>query len=297
VGAPTFRLAWLTRTSYSWKWLNQRVIADRMARKNNIYRRAWDDYAAGWRKYIAESRPDLAACKDAWPGDEWGDEDSCRKIFKSMFADYGVASWKHCVEIGAGSGKYTDFVLGASTADVIAFDVSKKFIEVLSDRMKQSINEGRLDAVLLLGEHSNEMFQEINRRGLVRQIDAMYSIDAMVHVDLQYLMAYLVTAALVLKRGGYLIMTFANALSVHGFEELLDSTSHYYSTQGKPSAKFEWLSADLVRGLLKRLGFVVNFIPLGDDQGQAIQRDLYVVARLLNLRLADSRASAISITL
>jgi hypothetical protein len=183
-----------------------RAVPRPTAAKENIYRLEWDDYAANWRKYIAESRPDLAASKDAWPGDEWGEADSWRKIFKAMFADYGVASWQHCIEIGAGSGKYTEFVLRGSKADVIAFDVSEKFMEVLSDRMKQPINEGRLHTVLLLGEHSNEMFEEINRRGLVRKIDAMYSIDAMVHVDLQYLMAYLVTAALVLKRGGYLIL-------------------------------------------------------------------------------------------
>jgi SAM-dependent methyltransferase len=263
-----------------------------MAANDNIYRLEWDDYAANWRDCIAESRPDLAASKDAWPGDEWGDEDSWRNIFKSMFADYGAASWKHCVEIGAGSGKYTSFVLRGSEADVIAFDISEKFLAILSDRMKQSINKGRLHTVLLLGEHANEMFEEINRRGLVRKIDAMYSIDAMVHVDLQYLMAYLVTAALVLKQGGYLIMTLPNALSTQGFNCLLDDIRYYYNTQGKPSSKFEWLSVDLVRGLLKRLGFVVNFV-----FDQATDRDMYVVARLSNVRLADSLASAINITL
>jgi hypothetical protein len=84
-------------------------------------------------------------------------------------------------------------------------------------------------------------------------------------------------------------VTLANALSTLGFEELLNCTSHYYNTQGKPSSKFEWLSVDLVRGLLKRLGFVVNFV-----FDYAIQRDMYVVGRLSNLRLADSLASAIS---
>jgi SAM-dependent methyltransferase len=267
-----------------------------MAGKNNIYRRQWDDYAANWRTYIAEWRPDLAASKDAWPGDEWGDEDSWRDIFKSMFVDHGVADWKHCVEIGAGSGKYTELVLNTSKADVIAFDVSKKFIEVLSDRMKESINEGRLASVLLRGQRSNEMFEEINRRGLVRKIDAMYSIDAMVHVDLQYLMAYLVTAALVLKRDGYLIMTLANALSTHGFEGLLYDTSYYYCMQGKPSSKFEWLSVDLVRRLLRRLGFVVNFVfPQGGNH--ATQRDMCVVATLSNARRTDRLAKAIDITL
>jgi SAM-dependent methyltransferase len=267
-----------------------------MAAKDNIYRMMWDDYAANWREDIAESRPDLAASKEAWPGDEWGDEDLWHKIFKSMFADHGVAGWKHCVEIGAGSGKYTEFVLNASEAEVIAFDVSEKFIEVLSDRMKQSIDEGRLYAVLLPGEHANEMFEEINRHALVRKIDAVYSIDAMVHVDLQYLMAYLVTAALVLKRSGYLIMTLPNALSTQGFECLLADTAYYYNMQGKPSSKFEWLSVDLVRGLLKRLGFVVNFVcPLEYDN--ATLRDMYVVAKLSNLRLANRLASAIDITL
>ena len=91
-------------------------------------------------------------------------------------------------------------------------------------------------------------------------------------------------------------MTLANALSTQGFEELLNCTGHYYNAQGKPSSKFEWLSVDLVRGLLKRLGFVVNFVfPLGSDR--ATQRDMYVVARLSNVRLADSLASAIRITL
>jgi SAM-dependent methyltransferase len=266
-----------------------------MAARKNIYRVEWDRYAANWRESLAEMRPDLVASKDAWPGDEWGNEGVWRKVFKSMFEDYGVANWKHCVEIGPGSGKYTDLVLKASTADVLAFDVSKKFLEVLRSRMKWAVEDKRLYPVLLLGKDSSEMFAEIDRRGLVGKIDAVYSIDAMVHVDFQYVMAYLVTAALVLKHGGNIMMTLANALSEWGFEELLSSTSYYYDQQGLPSPKFEWVSVDLIRGVLERLGFTVDFVfPEGGDH--ATQRDIYVVARLSDVPASETLRSAIGLT-
>ena len=63
------------------------------------------------------------------------------------------------------------------------------------------------------------------------QVDAVYSIEAMVHVDLQYLMAYLLTAAAALRPEGKLIMTLATMNSDHGFGKLLRDVRNFWDAR------------------------------------------------------------------
>jgi cyclopropane fatty-acyl-phospholipid synthase-like methyltransferase len=148
-------------------------------------------------------------------------------------------------------------------------------------RLAAPIAAGRLIPELLRAQKSSEMYDAIRRRGWLREVDAFYSIDAMVHVDLQYLMAYIATAALALKQGGKLIMTLADATTDAGFRYLIDSIKPYYSRQSRPGGKFEFMSHDLIRSVLERIGFTVQFIP------ELCERDAYFVATLSDLSHAN----------
>jgi cyclopropane fatty-acyl-phospholipid synthase-like methyltransferase len=250
--------------------------------ESNPYRTQWDSYVQGWdRDKIEHSSSSTLN----WPGDEWAEEEEWSKIFQAMFLDFGAADWKNCVEIGAGSGKYTDKLLRQSAAQILAFDISPAYLEVLRKRLAADLDAGRLHPVLLNGAEASEMLNELERRRLVRKIDALYSIDAMVHVDFQYLMAYFLTAALCLSNGGRLIMTLPNAVSEYGFEILIQQTKMYYPLQGVPSAKFEWLCPEMVQQVLERLGFSVQF--LSPFSSIEVDRDLYVIATLVDLERAQ----------
>jgi SAM-dependent methyltransferase len=238
---------------------------------------AINPYAASWDQYVKNIKPGTGK----WPGDEWGNEEFWRLTFKRMFVEQGAKDWRHCVEIGAGSGKYTQYLLAHAATDIVAFDISAEFLNVLRGRLAQPIAAGRLMPELLRAQKSSEMYDAIRQRGWLRQVDAFYSIDAMVHVDLQYLMAYFATAALVLKQGGKLMMSLADATTEAGFGYLIDSIKPYYPRQSQPGGKFEWMSRDLIRSVLERIGFTVQFIPELSD------RDAYFVATLSDLSHAN----------
>src|SRR5262249_44491231 len=159
---------------------------------------------------------------------------------KHMFVEQDAAQWRHCVEIGAGSGKFTQYLLNHSGADIVAFDISAEFLNVLRQRLAEPIAAGRVFPERLLGEKPSEMYQAIERRGWMRAVDAVYSIDAMVHVDLQDLMAYIATAALVLRPGGKLVMNVADATTDIGFRYLLECIKTYYAADSGHNHKFAW---------------------------------------------------------
>ena len=259
-----------------------------MMAESNPYRTQWDSYVQTWDR---ENGPNSSSSKLDWPGDEWAEEETWSRIFQTMFLDFGAAGWKNCVEIGAGSGKYTDKVLRHSDSQIVAFDISPAYLQVLTKRLAADVQAERLYPVLLNGDDASEMLQELKRRQLIRKIDALYSIDAMVHVDLQYLMAYFLTAALCLNKEGRLIMTLANAVSEAGFAALIQDTKSYYPMQGEPSAKFEWLGPEMVQRVLERLGFSVQFIAPFNSVEQ--DRDLFVIATLVDMDRAQSFQEAL----
>jgi SAM-dependent methyltransferase len=250
--------------------------------ESNPYRIQWDSYVQAWDR---ENMPHASTPKLSWPGDEWAEEETWSKIFQTMFLDFGAADWKNCVEIGAGSGKYTDKLLRQSEAQIVAFDISPAYLEVLGKRLAADVQTGRLHPVLLNGNEASEMLKDLKKRGLIRKIDALYSIDAMVHVDLQYLMAYFLTAAVCLNKGGRLILTLPNAVSAAGFASLVQDTKTYYPMQGEPSAKFEWLCPEIVQRVLEQLGFSVQF--LTPFSGIELDRDLFVIATLVDIKRAQ----------
>ena len=134
---------------------------------------AINPYAASWDQYVKDIKPEAGK----WPGDEWAHEAFWQLTFKQMFVEQGAKDWRRCVEIGAGSGKFTRY--------------------------------------------------------------------------------------------------------------LLDCIKPYYALQSRPNNKFEWMSPDLIRSVLERIGFTVQFIPELSD------RDAYFVASLSDLSHANALGPAL----
>jgi hypothetical protein len=224
-------------------------------------------YAGQWDRYVERHS------SDEWPGDEWGKPDSWEAVFGELFRPH-VAGWQKAVEIGQGSGKYTLKVLAESEATIRAYDVSERFLEKCAQRCREPIEAGRLSLHRITAEPGQMLSELADWR---REIDAFYSIDAMVHVDLQYLIVYLLTAALSLRQGGKLILTLADATTPLGFKKLLADIKTFRSDL---LGKFEWLSPDIVRTTLLRLGFDADLM-------QEVGNGLSVVATLRRPRMAE----------
>jgi SAM-dependent methyltransferase len=236
----------------------------------SVYGSQWDTYVRSWGG--------AGSGQLEWPGDEWGNPQTWERVFNRLFVPAGVASWKRAVEIGPGSGKYTLKVLENSPAEVRAYDISGRFLEVCEERCRRQVEEGRLSLHLLSPTDPDQILLDLEANGWRGELDAFYSIDAMVHVDLQYMIVYLLTAALSLKPGGQLLLTLADVTSERGFRMLLEGASPYWHTQdpaAKTPGKFEWLSIDMVRFVLEHLGFELTVMTSDDDF-----RDLFVVASL-----------------
>jgi SAM-dependent methyltransferase len=244
---------------------------------DSIYARFWDQYVENWPVHNKARTSGLE-----WPGDEWGHVD--RRI-QELFAPAGFQHWRRAVEIGPGSGKYTAKVLESSSAEVRAYDVSARFLAVCQERCAEFVRAGRL-STHLLSTAPGQMFADLNDKGWRRTVDGFYAIGVMVHIDLQYMIAYLLTAGLVLKPGGKLVMNLANATSPTGFKTLLHDIGWAFPQQGDPmgSSKFEWVSPDLIRRILGYLGFRIDSC---DESG----RDIELVASLTEPNLADSLRS------
>ena len=234
-----------------------------------------------WDKYVTDVAAKHADRDDVrFPGDEWGAEAQWHELFESLFSPAGVGEWKQALEIGQGAGKYTKMVFDAAPdCRIAAFDVSSEYLKVCGERLSHEVGAGRLLLEHLADKQPDEMVLALERLGMAGELDGFFSMDAMVHVDLQYLIAYFITAAVTLREGGHLIMTVADASTRTGFDFLLARTSTFYPRKHDPLGKFEWASRDIVRSIVERLGFeVVRCDSPPNDTG----RDVHLIARLVN---------------
>ena len=121
-----------------------------------------------------------------------------------------------------------------------------------------------------------------------RRVDALYTIGVLVHVNLQYLTAYLLAAGAVLKPGAKLIASFGNVASEAGFDRLLGDIKPYGKAQLGPdlTGKYEWVSGHLLESLLPRLGFTID---VTDEPQHSI--NVTVVATLEDPDRADALAN------
>jgi len=224
-------------------------------------------YAEFWDRYVRDVFPEIRKATDPdathllWPGDEWGTPDIWSKIFEIAFAPALPERLERAIEIGPGSGKYTEMVLNrCPAARILAFDVSSIYLDVLRARCAEAIAAGRVEP-LLLDQSPDGLARATEARGWGGTVDFAFSIDAMVHVDLQYLVAYWIALHRVLRPGGTMLMSVADATSPLGYRKLIDDIPTYFAAQGEVTSKFEWLSPALVEDLLGRIGFDVRFIP------------------------------------
>src|SRR5438093_1353416 len=153
------------------------MASDTPENSRGIYSTFWDQYVQNW-----EEKNKRFGTKRRWPGDEWGDSEHWERVFRRLFVGAGVSGWTRAVEIGPGSGKYTEKVLAGSSATVRAYDVSEKFLSVCGTRLKRAIDESRLNLRLLALQAPDELYADLEAAGWTRRVDGFYSIDAMVHV-------------------------------------------------------------------------------------------------------------------
>ena len=246
-------------------------------------------YGDSWDNYVAEVYDKMKRDDSVYPGDEWGNPAWWDVCYERLLKRAGAKNWRRAVEIGPGSGKYTALLLERSESEVAAFDVSKEFLKVLRSRCEDYVAKKRLTTFLLGCQRADEMLGKIEDLGWRGSVDAVFSIDAMVHVDLQYLTAYFVTAALCLQQGGKLIMTLADATSAKGRQKLMDDIKLYYPMQGQISLKFEFVSPDIVRSALESLGFKIELLE-HDSPNAAEARDMFLIAEKVDDKAAEIEA-------
>lgn len=209
-------------------------------------------------------------------------------VLDRLLRPAAVETWRHAIEIGLGDGRYTAEVLRANPAvKLTVFDVSDRIMQAAAARMAEAVASGRLGFLPIDPLHPDGILAAFEREHLAREIDAVFSIDALVHVDLQYLVAYWLNAALLLRPGGWLVFSVADATTEQGFARLLAELAQGYANPGQVSDRLEYLSFGLIRPLLERFGFEVTFAGHGAaaDLGG---RDLHVVAQLVRPEAAEA---------
>jgi len=207
-----------------------------------------------------------------WPGDEWGDEPLTKRVFHLLAGNVDKEA-KHFVELGAGAGRYTVLTLEHfMNASVYSFDVSAEFEKVLRRRLNEYFSSGRLFSYLIDTNYKC-IYNRLKAMNLKHQIDCIYSLDAMVHVDLHTLVVYWITAALTLKNSGKLIMSVADCTTEHGTLKLINNAPGAFRLQGNAGYQFMWISNHIVQDILAKLGFSVTF-------HEANGRDCFFVASL-----------------
>lgn len=215
-----------------------------------------------WNHYVQNSFPKVkekqAERNLQYPGDEWQTDKFWDYVFNEIFAKAIPKNAEYFIEIGSGAGKQTAKILEQyPNSKVIAFDISSQFLDAYKERFSGQLNK-RVFANLL-NEEFTFIFDTIKKMGLVGKIDCFYSMDAMVHVDLQHLISYWLSAALVLKDRGKLIMDVANYKTEKGFAKMMRDIKNYYRFHGAACTKFQFMSEDVVGSILPKIGFLPKF--------------------------------------
>ena len=148
----------------------------------------WDDYVKRFPKLKDTLQDSNRYGHVVWPGDEWGRPDRWQMLFDSMFVQQINETPNTVIEIGPGAGKYTHlFLKQYPTARVVAMDVSASYIAVLRERSADYLRSGHL-ATAIIGNTPATVTNLAKENGIEPgALDIFFSIDAMVHVDLQYL--------------------------------------------------------------------------------------------------------------
>lgn len=246
-------------------------------------------YDSVWDHYVEEEFPKIQAAEAFankqlkpwrvlnrvdqeyhWPGDEWGDRASALALFNAA-VDLEAAD--HLIEIGSGSGRYTQLALEClKPSRLLSFDVSPAFEKALRDRFNGPVKAGQIETYQI-DANPRGIVDKVRERGLIGQIDALYSFDALVHVDLHTVFIYWLSATKLLREGGRLAMNVADASSDHGFQKLIHDAPGAFKRQGNAGPHFMWIGPDIVESCLTKLGFAVEF-PEGNGRDLSIRATL-----------------------
>lgn len=238
---------------------------------------AWDDYVA--------QRAQLQSAGARWPGDEWGDEQLWSAWFRRLFEPCGVGSWRRAVEIGPGAGKYTQRVLEAGPAEVLALDVSAQFQEQCRQRLAAHVAGGRLHLKLIDERDPDALAGAARSLEWAGEVDAVFSIDTLVHLTLTQVTALLLSATEVLRPGGWFIGTFANVTSPAGMKKLVGDVDRVLRGGGDPATGcFHWSSPDALRAVAVHCGYDAVICDLDPEH----QRDGHLVLRFANAARAEA---------
>lgn len=222
----------------------------------------WNHYVDVAFPKVKESRPEVLN-----PGDEWAGNGAFWDLIVESTLLSHLPEDSVLIEIGSGAGKQTRRVLERMTdSRVFVFDVSSAFIRTLTSNLGDQFGN-RLTITQLSDDH-REIVNLMDEQGFRGKVDALYSYDAMVHVDMQSLMSYFISATKVLKKGGIVAMDVANILSDQGFEKCIRDVKNYYRFHGAACTKFQFMSPQMIDSVLSRLGFSVNFID--DNRGHCL---------------------------
>ena len=235
------------------------------------------DFFNAYVRDVFPARRAAAGASWQWPGDEWA-SDALRTATWRWIVEGCPATLGQVVEIGPGAGKYTDLVLRFTAAHVTAFEISDAFITCLEQRCAGSVADERL-RVRRIDWTDNEGL--LRSHGGRRDIDLVLAIDVLMMMDFQSALVYLVSAAAMLRTGGRLLATFADAGSESGFARMMRDLGRHSATDPAPCTRFHWVDRTLLECVLPRLGFGSVSIVHGPDGGLDIAR-LYVSAELID---------------
>lgn len=224
-----------------------------------------------------------------WPGDEWVNERVRENTYNLLLRPAPGETLQEVVEIGPGSGKYTQMVLERTAARVTAYEISSAFLEALASRCGSYQADGRLVARAIDFTANDGLLR--SAASLEGQTDLYFGIDVFLMMDYQSAFVYLLTAALLLRKGGRFAATFGDADSDSGWQRLVRDVGRHSGFDDAPCTRFHWVGRAALTMSLERLGFAVHHMVSGPDAGPHGDLDvarLYVVAEMVDPAAAQA---------
>ena len=185
---------------------------------------------------------------------------------------------REIVEIGPGSGKYTELLLERTEAQVTTFEISDAFIECLLTRCSRFASAGRLISKQIDWTDNQGLLRS---HGEERNVDLVVAIDVLMMMDFQSALVYLVSTATMLRTGGKLLATFADGGSASGLARMMRDLGRHSATDPSPCTRFHWVTRDMLERVLHSIGFAKIEVVEGPAEGLDIAR-LYIAAELVD---------------
>lgn len=244
----------------------------------------FDDYV---RRVFPERRASAGADWQ-WPGDEWADADLREATWRRIVGDCDPLTLREIVEIGPGSGKYTEMALVRTPAHLTAYEISRAFLDTLAERCADATASGRLDARRIDWTDNEGLLRDYGPR--CGTADLWFAIDVLMMMDFQSALVYLISAASMLRPGGRLVATFADGGTQNGLARMLRDAGRHSAFDPAVCTRFHWIDRSLLEGVLPALGFGKLRIEHGPEDGLDDAR-LYVQAELVNAEAGRALAA------